>query len=397
MAMPQGYDTVIGEAGSQLSGGQRQRLAIARALLKNAPILVLDEATSQLDTESESLVQKALDNLMQGRTTLVIAHRLSTVMSADAHRGDGARPDRRARHPRRAARAGRPLQAALRSAVPGVGRASSAPSIAHGVFSAAAGRSGLRLATARHDTFRTAASRLVDRRGRAVEKRSYPDLTSRFELHARRLARRGVAPGDRGAGLPRHVVGVARRLVRRALPRRAAGGAGAARRTRLAERRPRARGRRCETARRRALRLRRLARRRWCESMRFRPCGRSRSRRASWPPREPAPASSTRPARHRSRFDRVPPTDQRLDRRAARGVHPPSRRRPQPDRQRRSARPARTALPPGSGRRVTSCGCRSITTWAWWAASSTRCSMVSISTWRARARSWRDRGCGSSS
>ena len=83
MAMPQGYDTVIGESGLQLSGGQRQRLAIARALLKNAPILVLDEATSQLDTESESLVQKALVNLMQGRTTLVIAHRLSTVMSAD--------------------------------------------------------------------------------------------------------------------------------------------------------------------------------------------------------------------------------------------------------------------------------------------------------------------------
>jgi subfamily B ATP-binding cassette protein MsbA len=84
MAMPHGYDTVIGESGQQLSGGQRQRLAIARALLKNAPILVLDEATSQLDTESESLVQKALVNLMQGRTTLVIAHRLSTVMSADS-------------------------------------------------------------------------------------------------------------------------------------------------------------------------------------------------------------------------------------------------------------------------------------------------------------------------
>jgi subfamily B ATP-binding cassette protein MsbA len=83
MAVPQGYDTFIGESGLQLSGGQRQRLAIARALLKNAPILVLDEATSQLDTESESLVQKALVNLMQGRTTLVIAHRLSTVMSAD--------------------------------------------------------------------------------------------------------------------------------------------------------------------------------------------------------------------------------------------------------------------------------------------------------------------------
>jgi subfamily B ATP-binding cassette protein MsbA len=83
MELPNGYDTVIGEAGVRLSGGQRQRLAIARALLKNAPILILDEATSHLDSQSESLVQKALYNLMQGRTTLVIAHRLSTVMKAD--------------------------------------------------------------------------------------------------------------------------------------------------------------------------------------------------------------------------------------------------------------------------------------------------------------------------
>ena len=83
MQLPEGYDTLIGESGLKLSGGQRQRLAIARALLKDAPILILDEATSQLDTESEALVQKALGNLMRGRTTLVIAHRLSTVMGAD--------------------------------------------------------------------------------------------------------------------------------------------------------------------------------------------------------------------------------------------------------------------------------------------------------------------------
>jgi subfamily B ATP-binding cassette protein MsbA len=83
MNMPDGYDTYVGERGTKVSGGQRQRLAIARAMLKNAPILLLDEATSALDTESERNVQAALTKLMQGRTTLVIAHRLSTVMDAD--------------------------------------------------------------------------------------------------------------------------------------------------------------------------------------------------------------------------------------------------------------------------------------------------------------------------
>jgi subfamily B ATP-binding cassette protein MsbA len=82
-ALPRGYETNIGELGGRLSGGEKQRLCIARALLKDAPILILDEATSSLDTEAEMLVQKALENLMQGRTTVVIAHRLSTVERAD--------------------------------------------------------------------------------------------------------------------------------------------------------------------------------------------------------------------------------------------------------------------------------------------------------------------------
>ena len=83
MQLPLGYDTVIGEQGMKLSGGEKQRISIARALLKDAPILILDEATSSLDTESEIEVQEALENLMKGRTTLVIAHRLSTIRNAD--------------------------------------------------------------------------------------------------------------------------------------------------------------------------------------------------------------------------------------------------------------------------------------------------------------------------
>ena len=103
-SFPEGYDTVVGERGYRLSGGEKQRIAIARVLLKDPAVLVLDEATSALDTISERVVQQALDDAARGRTTIAIAHRLSTVVVGRRHLRDRRRPHRRAGHARRARR-----------------------------------------------------------------------------------------------------------------------------------------------------------------------------------------------------------------------------------------------------------------------------------------------------
>ena len=118
MDLPDGYDTVLGEGGGALSQGQRQLLSFARAVLTDPRILILDEATSNIDTRTEAIIQRALATLLEGRTSVVIAHRLSTIRNADLILVIRGRPHRGARHPRRAYAEERPLRGPLPPPVP---------------------------------------------------------------------------------------------------------------------------------------------------------------------------------------------------------------------------------------------------------------------------------------
>ena len=111
--LPQGYDTVIGEDGGNISQGQKQLLCIARVMLCLPPMLILDEATSSIDTRTEIRIQKAFQKMMQGRTSFIVAHRLSTIRDAGHHPGDAGRPHHRARQPREPAGKRRLLRGAV--------------------------------------------------------------------------------------------------------------------------------------------------------------------------------------------------------------------------------------------------------------------------------------------
>lgn len=100
MALPEGFDTIVGEGGETLSGGEKQRISIARCILKDAPLVILDEATASVDADNESYIQEAISELCRGKTLLVIAHRLGTIRNADPDPGGGGRPDRPVRHSR---------------------------------------------------------------------------------------------------------------------------------------------------------------------------------------------------------------------------------------------------------------------------------------------------------